>query len=133
MKRLLSKRALATALSLCAAFAVALSMTGCATVISGASQKVSINSNPPGADVVINGLSKGQTPVDLTIKKELKGQPIELRLDGYETKTFEPTTAFNSTSILNIFIPIGFLVDYMTGAMKKYDPTAYDLKLDKKK
>lgn len=108
-----------------------LSLSSCATVFTGTSQKLSVTSDPPGADVVINGINKGQTPVTIDVKKELTGQPIELKKTGYRVSQFTPTTMFNTTSILNILFPIGFVVDALTGALMKYNPTSYDLKLEK--
>ena len=109
-------------------------LSSCATMFTGTTQKVTITSNPPAADVIINGVTRGVTPLELSIKKEIKGQPIELKKGGYESKTFMPTTTFNSTAILNIFTGlVGFAVDYATGSLMKYDPTTYDLTLEKVK
>lgn len=108
-------------------------LSSCATLFTGTTQKISITSEPSGADVVINGVNKGQTPVSVDIKKELSGQPIELKKDGYTVSQFSPTTTFNTTSILNIFFPLGFVVDALTGSLMKYNPTSYQIKLEKQK
>jgi hypothetical protein len=108
-------------------------MSSCATLISKSSQTIKIVSDPPGAEVVINGINKGQTPVDVDVKKELQGQPIELKKEGYEIKTFTPQRKFDTTALLNIFVPIGFIIDAVTGALMKYDPAIYTLQLEKKK
>ena len=39
---------------------------------------------------------------------------------------------YTEVYVLNIFVPIGFVIDAITGAMMKYSPTTYDVTLDKK-
>lgn len=117
----------------CIMLIAVLSLSSCATLFTGTTQKLTITSDPPGADVVINGVNKGQTPVTVDVKKELSGQPIDLKKDGYNASQFSPTTTFNTTSILNIFFPLGFVVDALTGSLMKYNPTSYQIKLEKQK
>ena len=58
---------------------------------------------------------------------------IYLRLkEGFETKKFQPETSFNPVSVLNLFGLLGWAVDAATGAMMKYNPKVYEIKLEKK-
>ena len=52
-----------------------------------------------------------------------------MELENYKSRTFELDTEFNVVSVLNVFIPIGFLVDAATGSMIKFDRKAYDIDL----
>src|SRR5574344_1763872 len=51
---------------------------------------VEVSSQPAGAEVLVNGASRGVTPV--TVERVPKGvATFTLKLDGYETETREPT------------------------------------------
>lgn len=115
------------------AISATLMLSSCATVFTGSKQTVQINSMPPAADIEVDGVKVGVTPMAVSLKKGFTGQTLSLKLDGYETKTFQPTTTFNPVAILNLFGLIGWAVDAATGAMMKYDPKVYDLQLEQKK
>jgi hypothetical protein len=106
-------------------------LTGCATVFHGTEQTVHVTSNPPGATVEVNGLERGVTPVDVSVKKGFTGETIVLKKAGYETKSFQPAVKFDPISLVNIFAVIGFGVDAVTGAMMEYAPATYDVPLTK--
>jgi len=72
------------------AIAYALSLTCCGSIVNGSTETVQINSNVPGAKVIVDNESKGTAPttVDLsrkgihTVRVEKEGyQPIEQQLD----------------------------------------------------
>lgn len=107
-----------------------LSISSCATIFTGTKQTVQINSVPSAADVEVNGISRGQTPVALRLKKGFTGETVTIKKEGYDTKIFQPETTFNAVSVLNLFGLIGWGVDAATGAMMKYDPKAYEIKLE---
>ena len=115
-------------LSICAI----ISVSSCATLFTGTRQTVKITTNPPGAAVEINGMSQGNTPIDVSLKKSFNGQTIVLKKDGYEDKTIQATVTFNPVSLLNLFGLIGWAVDGATGAIMKYDPIFYEVPLTKK-
>ncbi|WP_230383937.1 hypothetical protein [Pedobacter endophyticus] len=75
----------------------------------------------------------GKTPMAVSLKKGFTGQTLTLKLDGYETKTMQPTTTFNAVAVLNFFGLLGWGIDAATGAMMKYDPKVYEFTLDAKK
>lgn len=115
------------------AISATLLLSSCATIFTGTKQNVQINSNPPAADIEVDGVKVGVTPMAVPLKKGFSSPMVSLKLDGYETKTFQPTPAFNPVAILNLFGLIGWGVDAATGAMMKYDPKVYEIQLDKKK
>ena len=105
----------------------------CASLISGTSQDIYINSNPEGATIYDGGLKVGRTPATITIKKSgLGDKEITLTLEGYERRTFVLRKSFDAVAILNLAGVIGWAVDFATGAIMKYDRTNYDIDLDPK-
>ena len=101
-------------------------LTSCATMFSGTTQRVMIDSNPPGADIVINGQKQGTTPVDIIVDRELDdlfdgGKDIKLRLDGYEENGYELDAELNPVSIVNLFNILFWGIDAATGAITRYD------------
>jgi len=66
--------------------ALALSATGCATLLKGDMERVYFSSNPDSAEVYVNDTYKGTTPLQLNLPS--KGiYNIEFRKDGYRSKT----------------------------------------------
>ncbi|MFD2285704.1 PEGA domain-containing protein [Pedobacter petrophilus] len=115
------------------AVSTTLMFSSCATIFTGTRQNVQINTSPPAADIEVDGIKVGITPMAVSLKKGFTGQTVTLKLDGYETKMFQPTTDFNAVAVLNFIGLIGWGVDAATGAMMKYDPKVYEIQLDKKK
>ena len=107
---------LAVALS---AFAVL--STGCASIISGTSQSITIDSNPPGAHVKV-GYQTATTPATLHVEKG-KSYPVEI-VYGADRRVLMLNQDIDPMTLLNIIPPLwpGFIVDAVTGAIKKYDP-----------
>lgn len=115
------------------AISATLMLSSCATIFTGTKQTVNIKTDPPAADVEVDGIKVGVTPMDVTLKKGFTGQTVSLKLNGYEAKTFQPQTAFNAVSVVNFLFLPGFIIDAATGAMMKYDPKIYEFKLEQKK
>lgn len=104
-------------------FGVAVGMNGgCATILSGTSQNIIINSEPPGAHVKL-GFQSGKTPVTFRIPKG-KDYPIEVTYES-KKKLLSLTRTFDAISIINILFWPGFIVDAVTGAITKYDPDTF--------
>ncbi|NTE03523.1 PEGA domain-containing protein [Agrobacterium tumefaciens] len=115
------------------AISATLMLSSCATVFTGTKQTVNIKTDPPAADIEVDGIKVGVTPMDVTLKKGFTGQTVSLKLNGYEAKTFQPITTFNAVSVVNLLFFPGFIIDAATGAMMKYDPKVYEFKLEQKK
>ncbi|WP_131537621.1 PEGA domain-containing protein [Pedobacter nototheniae] len=115
------------------ALGATLLFSSCATVFTGTKQTVQINSTPPAADIEVDGVKVGVTPMAVSLKKGFTPQTVSLKMNGYETRTFRPETTFNPVGIVNILFVLGFAVDAVTGAMMKYDPIVYEVKLEPQK
>ncbi len=97
----------------------------------GTTHQVSFDSEPQGATVEFDGIPKGETPIVLSVDRDFKGN-IQYKAEGYETKTFQIPTSFNSTSLLNLLgLGSGFIVDIVTGAIHEFDQTEFNLELEK--
>jgi hypothetical protein len=103
--------------------------SSCATVFTGSKQAVTFNSYPQGADIEVDGINRGVTPAAVKLKKGFNGQTVTLKKEGFDPKIFQPETSFNSVAIINLFSIIGWGIDAATGAMMKYDPKVYEIKL----
>ena len=67
-------------------FALTLLFAGCASVIHGTDQTVTITSQPSGAQVLIDGQSFGVTPLTVKLKKN-KYETIMVKKRGYTALT----------------------------------------------
>lgn len=100
-----------------------LSLSSCATIISGSRQNVEIASEPSSAKVYINEIEVGNTPVQQNLKRNQEYNLV-LKLDGYETYETKLEKKFNAWYIGNIAFGglIGIIIDPITGAMHKLKP-----------
>jgi hypothetical protein len=107
-------------------FIIILLAAGCATIVSGTSQTITFQSNPQGAQVLIDGLPVGITPLSIKVKKN-DNTTVQLKLDGYETQIFKMQTEFDPMFFGNILIGgfLGSTTDAVSGATVEYSPDAY--------
>lgn len=89
------------------AAAALLALSGCVSPPPGFGMRVSIASEPAGADVYIDGSHTGfATPCKITLPR--KEQILELRLDGYETtqRALRPESAGTSVqwAEMNVYL-----------------------------
>ena len=104
--------------------------TGCASIVSGKEQDISIRSNPMGADVTIDGMPVGKTPVTTEVKRKRRHQ-IKVTKEGYIEETRVTKKGFNWWHMGNILIGgiIGIIVDFATGAVYSVDPDEINVAL----
>lgn len=115
-------------LTLFVALVVGLFAPGCATLFTGSTDPVTFTSDPDGAEVVIGGIVQGRTPLTIPVKRPgLNDQTVTLRLDGYDPVTFQLQDDINGATLLNLFVPIGFVIDAVTGSITKYSRLSYDV------
>lgn len=90
--------------------------SGCSSIISGTTQKVTITSNINGADVIINGTPVGKTPVTTRVKRE-KNVHITVRKEGYSDYNSVTETKLDPWFWGNIIIGgvFGSTTDLATG------------------
>jgi hypothetical protein len=114
------------------ALVLVIAFSGCATIIKGTTQVVSINSNVKGANITVNGEQIGATPFTGQIKRK-SGTTVTLQKTGYDSKTITLTTEIESIFWGNIIIGgvLGSTTDMATGAMYYYAPATLQIDLEK--
>lgn len=109
---------------------LALTLGGCATLLGGSSQTLSVNSNVDGAQVYLNETLLGATPLVASLKR---GQTGVLRVSapGYKPYQIALNKKISSLFWVNILSggSFGSTTDYATGAMYEYEPSTYMVSL----
>jgi len=106
-------------------------MAGCATIVSGTTQKVSVTSQPSGADAKVDGNMSAKTPATFTLDRK-NDHTLEISKEGYKTATILFKKTFNGMTTGNILIGgiIGTGIDAASGSMNKLIPERVDVVLE---
>lgn len=104
----------------------------CATVVSGKSQDVHIRSKPSGADVKIDGIERGATPLIASLARK-KRHTIEITRTGCSPVIQATRRGFNWWYLGNLILGgvIGLIVDPITGAIFEVSPDEINADLSK--
>jgi hypothetical protein len=102
-----------------------LGLSGCATILTGSTDKVQVTSQEPGTEFSYNGIpfAKGESAsfeLPRGMVASLQGSKA-----GCETTVITTSQTLNPVTFLNIINLFGFIVDSATGAMFKASPTNY--------
>jgi len=116
-------------LPILALFSLSLFITSCATIATGTTQLVTINSNVDGATVSLDGVNVGKTPFTGEIKKN--GKVVTIEKEGYKTYTIALSSSLEGLFWGNIIIggTLGSITDFASGAAYKYAPASYQVEL----
>src|SRR5439155_9601807 len=96
---------------------------GCASIVNGTTQVVTIDSNVRGAEVAVDGEMVGRTPYTGPIKRG-STTTVRVSTQGYQPKTITLSTEIEPIFWGNIILGgfFGSTTDAGTGAMYKYAP-----------
>jgi hypothetical protein len=108
---------------------IVLLLTGCSTVFHGSQQPVSFNSEPEGAQVLVDGNLMGRTPMTVNLKKN-QHKFVVIKKEGYQAQTMPLTTSFDGLTFLNILWDSS-TTDLITGNAWEYSPGRYSTKLQR--
>jgi hypothetical protein len=99
---------------------------GCATILGGSNQLISVNSNVSGAQVFLNDVQLGVTPLSTSIKRGQEGV-LRVQAPSYQPYQIALNKKITSLFWVNIFSGgvFGSTTDYATGAMYEYEPSTY--------
>jgi hypothetical protein len=127
-KNMRMKRAGGTVLLL----ALLASFTSCATIMRGDRREVSFNSEPQGADVYINGILFGRTPVLLQLKA---GQSCvaEFRKEGYRSEVRQLKSRIKAGwLVLDVICgTLPLIVDAVTGSWNDFHQRHFNVVIQK--
>ena len=107
---------------LLALFISVILFSGCATIFKGSTEAVNFTSQPQNADVIVNGVNLGKTPVELSLKTN-KTYTIEFKKEGFSSRTVvlnnSVSGGFVVLDILGGLLPV--VIDAATGAWYTLD------------
>lgn len=103
------------------------SLSGCASIIKGNSEKITVNSLEQDTVIWVDGAPRGKDAVSVDIKK---GNPVTIKASkqGCQDVSVQTTESFDATSLLGILIDLGIItipIDLISGAAWKPSPTTY--------
>jgi len=116
-------------LALFVLLSLSLFLMSCATIATGTTQLVTINSNVDSATVSLDGITIGKTPFTGKIKKN--GKVLTIEKEGYKTYTIALSTSLEGLFWGNIITggTLGSITDFASGAAYKYSPASYQVEL----
>jgi hypothetical protein len=121
---------LVAALRVMAAVLVAASLSACATVVNGTTQRIPIASEPPAADVIVDGASVGVTPTAVKLKRNAD-HLVTIQKAGYEPKTVPIVKDIGGAVWGNVLVGglIGWGVDAASGSQYSLAPSTVSVTL----
>lgn len=108
-------------------FAACLGLSGCAGIINGTSDNITVRSANPDATLYVDGMKMGKDTVMFNQKRGKK-TIIEAKAPECSTGTVHTDWRFDGTSLLGIFIDFGIFtipIDFATGGAMAAEQTIY--------
>lgn len=108
---------------------LATTFLGCATIMKGSKQVLTINCNVDGASIFLDGKKIGVTPFRGKVKKNKNS--LEIRAEGYKTYYIALSTKIEPMFLGNIIFGgvFGSTTDFASGAAYQYAPASYQVDL----
>lgn len=122
-------------------------MTGCGSIMSGTTQRVTFDSDPQGATVeigkkkkkdgeiiIVDSLNAGVTPLTVELPRR-DSTMVKISMEGYETQEVILKRTMNNWMWGNIALtsPLSTSIDTSTGACNEYKPGEYMVTLQPNK
>ncbi len=110
---------------------MALTVGGCATIVSGTTQKISVSSMPSDALAKADNNLSAKTPTSFTLERKAD-HTIEISKDGYKTAVVMIRRSVNGMAFGNVLAGgiIGVGVDMASGANQKLIPEKVNVVLE---
>jgi hypothetical protein len=108
-------------------------ISGCATLFGDSNQKVTFTANVEGAELMLNGVPVGRTPLSVTLDRDtFKELFVTVRHPSYETQQFRVNKTLNKIAVLNLSSVCSWGTDALSGNMIEYSPDAYYIEMKPK-
>jgi hypothetical protein len=94
-------------------------VNGCATIIHGTTQDISVTTDPAGADLLVDGREHFKSPATITMKRK-DDHTVEISREGYKSEKIDVKGVI-SAAVLGDFLAggaIGYGIDAATGAQR---------------
>jgi PEGA domain len=104
-----------------------LGLAGCASIFSGNSDQITVNSLESGSVIYVDGHARGKDVTNVQVDRG-KGHTIVVKKEGCQDATAETGWSFDARSLLGVFIDLGIIsipVDFAIGGAMATDPTTY--------
>jgi PEGA domain len=105
-------------------------LSSCATVMHSTTEEVELKSQPPNANIIVDGKKFGTSPQTVNIDRG-SNHVVKFQLDGYEDYETQLTRKISFWfwgNALNGFIP-GMVIDMFSGSMYNLLPDQVEVKL----
>lgn len=100
--------------------------SGCATLFADSADQIRITSSPEGAQVLMDGMPVGHTPVTLTVDRDtFATHYITLRAPNYRSLRFPLQHSLETVALLNLSSVLSWGIDALSGNMLEYAPSSY--------
>jgi len=112
-----------------------LAFSGCATIFSDGEDEITFNSNAPKTKVFFDNSLVGETPLTLSVDRQLHRIKVRFSKEGYKDQEalLAHKLNMNAGMILDITGTFTFLtpgiVDALSGNLIKYSPTKYQIEM----
>ena len=107
-----------------------LALQGCASIVKGSTQAIPVASDPPAADILVDGKLVGQTPKTLDLKRN-SNYLITIQKPGFEQQSVPVVKNIGGAVWGNVIAGglIGWGVDAASGAQYNLVPGSVSVKL----
>ena len=105
-------------------------LSSCATIISGRTQKFSVNTNPDEAIVTVNGISQN-SPCSFILDRTTPSYQVKIVKKGYKPVIISIKRGINGWVFGNILLGgiIGLVVDVVSGSVYQFYPSELEQSL----
>lgn len=109
--------------ALCAGTLTCGGASGCASIVCGSTQEISVDSIPSGAEIYVDGVPAGETPAKADLPRAQE-TVLVLKKDGFADTRVKIAKRTNgwwfAECCIPLFGPVFLLIDAANGALIKY-------------
>jgi hypothetical protein len=100
-------------------------LASCATIVHGTKQKITVNSEPAGAKVVVRGVEMATTPAIIELERNNPNVVLRFEKEGYEPVEIMLKRKTSGWIWGNILLGgvFGLVIDFINGAAYELSPT----------